>query len=81
MPLIKSFERSGVGFWSVWRTGVVEGLVVMSFKSFKEFGVSAERLGSICKRWMARVQRSVYLTLFLHLVTLSLSLPLLTLPF
>lgn len=31
----------------------------MSFKSLKEFGVSAERLGSICKRWMARVQRSV----------------------
>ncbi|XP_062276724.1 CUGBP Elav-like family member 2 isoform X2 [Scomber scombrus] len=28
----------------------------MSFKSLKEFGVSAERLGSICKRWMARVQ-------------------------
>ncbi|KAM9754886.1 CUGBP Elav-like family member 2 isoform 4-T5 [Menidia menidia] len=28
----------------------------MSFRSFKEFGVSAERLGSICKRWMARVQ-------------------------
>lgn len=31
----------------------------MSFKSLREFGVSAERLGSICKRWMARVQRSV----------------------
>lgn len=31
----------------------------MSFKSLKEFGVSAERLGSICKRWMARVQRFV----------------------
>lgn len=31
----------------------------MSFKSLKDFGVSAERLGSICKRWMARVQRSV----------------------
>ncbi|XP_070401244.1 CUGBP Elav-like family member 2 isoform X4 [Nothobranchius furzeri] len=28
----------------------------MSFKSFKEFGVSAVRLGSYCKRWMARVQ-------------------------
>ncbi|XP_077424009.1 CUGBP Elav-like family member 2 isoform X3 [Vanacampus margaritifer] len=28
----------------------------MSFKSLKEFGVSAERLGSIYKRWMARVQ-------------------------
>ncbi|XP_062318177.1 CUGBP Elav-like family member 2 isoform X3 [Osmerus eperlanus] len=28
----------------------------MSFKSFKEFGVCAERLGSFCKRWMARVQ-------------------------
>ncbi|XP_055367178.1 CUGBP Elav-like family member 2 isoform X6 [Betta splendens] len=28
----------------------------MSFKSFKELGVSAERLGSFCKRWMARVQ-------------------------
>ncbi|XP_061780605.1 CUGBP Elav-like family member 2 isoform X4 [Nerophis lumbriciformis] len=28
----------------------------MSLKSLKEFGVSAERLGSICKRWMARVQ-------------------------
>ncbi|XP_037622713.1 CUGBP Elav-like family member 2 isoform X3 [Sebastes umbrosus] len=28
----------------------------MSFRSLKEFGVSAERLGSICKRWMARVQ-------------------------
>lgn len=33
--------------------------ITMSFKSLKEFGVSAERLGSICKRWMARVQRSV----------------------
>lgn len=33
--------------------------VSMSFRSLKEFGVSAERLGSICKRWMARVQRSV----------------------
>lgn len=33
----------------------------MSFKSLKEFGVSAERLGSICKRWMFRVQRSVTL--------------------
>lgn len=31
----------------------------MSFKSLKEFGVSAERLGSMCKRWMARVQRFV----------------------
>lgn len=30
----------------------------MSFMSFKELGVSAERLGSFCKRWMARVQRS-----------------------
>lgn len=30
----------------------------MSFKSFKDLGVSAERLGSFCKRWMARVQRS-----------------------
>uniref|UniRef100_A0AAX7TNW8 RRM domain-containing protein n=1 Tax=Astatotilapia calliptera TaxID=8154 RepID=A0AAX7TNW8_ASTCA len=28
----------------------------MSFKSLKEFGVSAERLGSFCKRWMTRVQ-------------------------
>ncbi|XP_043965035.1 CUGBP Elav-like family member 2 isoform X4 [Gambusia affinis] len=28
----------------------------MSFRSFKEWGVSAERLGSFCKRWMARVQ-------------------------
>lgn len=33
--------------------------IIMSFKSLKEFGVSAERLGSICKRWMAGVQRSV----------------------
>lgn len=33
--------------------------VSMSFKSLKEFGVSAERLGSICKRWMFRVQRYV----------------------
>lgn len=31
----------------------------MSFKSLKEFGVSAERLGSMCKRWMSRVQRFV----------------------
>lgn len=39
----------------------------MSFRSLKEFGVSAERLGSICKRWMARVQRSVcVLNCFLH---------------
>ncbi|XP_052348095.1 CUGBP Elav-like family member 2 isoform X10 [Oncorhynchus keta] len=28
----------------------------MSFKSFKELGVSAERLGSFCRRWMGRVQ-------------------------
>ncbi|XP_058273279.1 CUGBP Elav-like family member 2 isoform X16 [Hemibagrus wyckioides] len=28
----------------------------MAFKSFKDFGVSAERLGSFCKRWMNRVQ-------------------------
>ncbi|MEQ2180508.1 CUGBP Elav-like member 2 [Ameca splendens] len=28
----------------------------MSFKSFKEWGVSAERLGSFCKRWMVRIQ-------------------------
>uniref|UniRef100_A0A4W5JQ26 Cugbp, Elav-like family member 2 n=1 Tax=Hucho hucho TaxID=62062 RepID=A0A4W5JQ26_9TELE len=28
----------------------------MSFKSFKELAVSAERLGSFCKKWMGRVQ-------------------------
>ncbi|GAA6076413.1 CUGBP Elav-like family member 2 isoform X8 [Tachysurus ichikawai] len=28
----------------------------MAFKSFKDFGVSAERIGSFCKRWMNRVQ-------------------------
>ncbi|XP_065130689.1 CUGBP Elav-like family member 2 isoform X6 [Paramisgurnus dabryanus] len=28
----------------------------MSFKSFKDLGVSAERIGSFCKRWMNRVQ-------------------------
>ncbi|XP_034032046.1 CUGBP Elav-like family member 2 isoform X2 [Thalassophryne amazonica] len=28
----------------------------MSFKALKDFGVSAERLGSICKQWMTRVQ-------------------------
>lgn len=43
--LVDSFSISGV-------------LFDMSFKSFKELGVSAERLGSFCKRWMARVQRS-----------------------
>lgn len=43
------FRRTGAGVW----------FVSMSFKSLKEFGVSAERLGSLCKRWMARVQRSV----------------------
>lgn len=43
--LVDSFSGSGV-------------LFDMSFKSFKELGVSAERLGSFCKRWMARVQRS-----------------------
>ncbi|XP_070847953.1 CUGBP Elav-like family member 2 isoform X42 [Chaetodon trifascialis] len=41
--LVDSFSGSGV-------------LFDMSFKSFKELGVSAERLGSFCKRWMARVQ-------------------------
>lgn len=48
----------------------------MSFKSLKEFGVSAERLGSICKRWMARVQRSVCKIVFtlLHCVFLSVLL-------
>lgn len=43
--LVDSFSISGV-------------LFDMSFMSFKELGVSAERLGSFCKRWMARVQRS-----------------------
>lgn len=47
-----------------WRTEVEVWFVSMSFKSFREFGVSAERLGSFCKRWMARVQRSVCETLF-----------------
>ncbi|XP_050963405.1 CUGBP Elav-like family member 2 isoform X7 [Labeo rohita] len=28
----------------------------MSFKSLKDLGVSAERIGSFCKRWMNRVQ-------------------------
>ncbi|XP_055045908.1 CUGBP Elav-like family member 2 isoform X8 [Misgurnus anguillicaudatus] len=28
----------------------------MSFRSFKDLGVSAERIGSFCKRWMNRVQ-------------------------
>lgn len=53
--------------WMYWRppregkSHVLGGnRTTMSFKSLKEFGVSAERLGSICKRWMARVQRSVY---------------------
>jgi len=41
------------------RTRADVWFVSMSFRSLKEFGVSAERLGSICKRWMARVQRSV----------------------
>ncbi|XP_076578873.1 CUGBP Elav-like family member 2 isoform X8 [Chaetodon auriga] len=41
--LVDSFSGSGV-------------LFDMSFRSFKELGVSAERLGSFCKRWMARVQ-------------------------
>lgn len=43
--LVDSFSGSAVSF-------------DMSFKSFKDLGVSAERLGSFCKRWMARVQRS-----------------------
>lgn len=45
----------------VWLVDSFSGsdvLFDMSFKSFKELGVSAERLGSFCKRWMARVQRS-----------------------
>lgn len=41
------------------RTRTEVWFVSMSFKSLKEFGVSAERLGSICKRWMTGVQRSV----------------------
>lgn len=50
--------------WMYWqpprkRKSRVGRKITMSFKSFKDFGVSAERLGSICKRWMARVQRSV----------------------
>lgn len=48
--------------------------VSMSFKSLKEFGVSAERLGSICKRWMARVQRSVCKIVF-NTYILSIFLP------
>lgn len=44
----------------------------MSFKSFKDLGVSAERLGSFCKRWMARVQRS---GCFFLPLSISLSLP------
>lgn len=43
--LVDSFSSSAVSF-------------DMSFKSFKDLGVSAERLGSFCKRWMAHVQRS-----------------------
>lgn len=49
--LVDSFSRSGI-------------LFDMSFKSFKELGVSAERLGSFCKRWMGRVPRSGFYSLF-----------------
>lgn len=52
--------------WMYWqpprrkkKSHILRRITTMSFKSLKEFGVSAERLGSICKRWMARVQRSV----------------------
>lgn len=41
----------------------------MSFKSLKEFGVSAERLGSFCKRWMTRVQRFVCKIVILNVQT------------
>lgn len=48
----------------------------MSFKSFKDLGVSAERLGSFCKRWMARVQRSgCFFLLPLRLSPYPLPLP------
>lgn len=60
---IDSLQEKKHSYWGVEldfggkRTEV--WFVSMSFKSLKEFGVSAERLGSICKRWMTRVQRSV----------------------
>lgn len=63
--LVDSFSGSGV-------------LFDMSFKSFKELGVSAERLGSFCKRWMARVQRSG--CFFFSLPPPSLAISLFSLP-
>lgn len=44
-----------------WREKIILGreIIIMSYKSLKDFGVSAERLGSMCKRWMARIQRFV----------------------
>lgn len=56
-------------------------IITMSYKSLKDFGVSAERLGSMCKRWMARIQRFVYILFaigvynFVFLTTLVLYMP------
>ena len=56
--VVIALRTAGAGFASLTPSPDLAFSSDMSFKSFKELGVSAERLGSFCKRWMARVQRS-----------------------
>ncbi len=56
----------GGGSWAAVGVATREGgftvaQAEMSFKSLKDLGVSAERIGTFCKRWMNRAQRSVSL--------------------
>ncbi len=56
----------GGGSWAAVGLATREGgftvaQAEMSFKSLKDLGVSAERIGTFCKRWMNRAQRSVSL--------------------
>ncbi len=53
--------------------GFPAALAEMSFKSLKDLGVSAERIGTFCKRWMNRAQRSVSLLFTSDLFFLSVA--------
>lgn len=69
----------GGGSWAAVAVGTRAGgffsaaHAEMSFKSIKDLGVSAERIGSFCKRWMNRVQRSVSVLSTSNLFSLSVA--------
>lgn len=68
----------GGGSWAAVAVGTWGGSFPaarseMSFKSLKDLGVSAERIGSFCKRWMNRAQRSVSFRFIFNLFFLSVA--------